>query len=79
MLSPTRGAQWKPLHTSGRTPFSRAVHGVDSADRIKLSRIDARIVEIERGSPAERRRLGEMLKALLAARAEIVRWDRREG
>jgi len=63
----------------GRTPFSCAVRGVDSADRIKLSRIDARILEIEQGSPAERRRLEEMLKALLAARAEIVRWDRREG
>ena len=52
---------------------------MDSADRIKLSRIDARIAEVEQGSPAERRRLGEMLKALLAARAEIVRWDRRQG
>ena len=52
---------------------------VDSVDRVKLSRIDAKIAEIERGSPAERRRLGEMLKALLAARAEIVRWGGREG
>ena len=79
MLSLTRGAPWEPLNTFGRTLVSRAARGVDSADRIKLSRIDARIAEIERGSPAERGRLGEMLKALLAARAEIVRWDRREG
>ena len=66
-----------PLERSSALADARSP--LDSADRIKLSRIDARIAEIERGSPAERRRLGEMLKALLAARAEIVRWDRREG
>jgi hypothetical protein len=47
---------------------------MDSSDRSKLRRINAKIAEIESRPPADQTRLSEMLKALRVAREEVVRF-----